>query len=220
LPLRRMGDGKAGWAVRTDRSRALSRSCILRGNSCQRADPGGHGVSAPTAESDARNREVAMATLTHVDAMGRAVMVDVGSKKPTRRRARAEGRVFFNTRAFRQLQENRLAKGDALGVARLAGIQAAKRTADWIPLCHSIPLEHLEVEIDLEPDDRSARVTAAASARWTTGVEMEALVAVSAACLALYDMAKAVDRAISIGEVRLLEKRGGRTGTWKRPSGR
>lgn len=157
-----------------------------------------------------------MPKLTHVDARGDAAMVDVGSKKATRRRARAEGRVSFNASAFRQLQENRLAKGDALSVARLAGIQAAKRTSEWIPLCHSVPLEHLEVTIVLEPESRTARVTALASARWVTGVEMEALVAVSAACLALYDMAKAVDRGISIGEVRLLEKEGGRSGKWKR----
>jgi cyclic pyranopterin phosphate synthase len=161
-----------------------------------------------------------MAKLTHVDAQGEAAMVDVGAKKPTRRRARAEGRVFFNARAFRQLQENRLAKGDALSVARLAGIQAAKRTAEWIPLCHTVPLDHLELTVRLEPDDRAARVSATASARWVTGVEMEALVAVSAACLALYDMAKAVDRGISIGEVRLLEKAGGRSGRWKRSSSR
>ena len=157
-----------------------------------------------------------MSKLTHVDAHGEAVMVDVGEKKATRRRARAEGRVSFNARAFRQLQENRLAKGDAMSVARLAGIQAAKRTAEWIPLCHTVPLDHLELTIELEPDERAARVTAVASARWATGVEMEALVAVSAACLALYDMAKAVDRSISIDQVRLLEKEGGRSGKWKR----
>ena len=143
-------------------------------------------------------------------------MVDVGSKRRTRRRAVAQGRVFFNREAFSRLQENRLSKGDALAVARLAGIQAAKRTDEWIPLCHAIPLEHLEIEIELEPDERSARVVAEASARWTTGVEMEALVAVSAACLTLYDMAKAVDRGIRIGELQLLQKSGGRSGTWKR----
>jgi cyclic pyranopterin phosphate synthase len=157
-----------------------------------------------------------MSKLTHIDTHGEAVMVDVGGKKATRRRACAEGRVSFNARAFRQLQENRLAKGDALAVARLAGIQAAKRTAEWIPLCHTVPLDHLELTIELEPDEQAARVTAVASARWATGVEMEALVAVSAACLALYDMAKAVDRSISIDQVRLLEKEGGRSGKWKR----
>lgn len=157
-----------------------------------------------------------MARLTHVDKSGKAVMVDVGDKQPTRRRAVAHGRVFFNQEAYDQLSENRLAKGDALAVARLAGLQAAKRTAEWIPLCHTIPLDHLGVEIELEPEGRSARVEATAAAHWTTGVEMEALVAVSAACLALYDMAKAVDRGIRIGEIELLSKEGGRSGAWNR----
>lgn len=143
-------------------------------------------------------------------------MVDVGSKRPSRRHAVARGRVTFNAEAFRRLRENRLAKGDAAAVARLAGIQAAKRTPEWIPLCHTVPLDHLDVTIDLDDDDRAAVVTASATARWTTGVEMEALVAVSAACLALYDMAKAVDRGIVISTIELLEKRGGRSGTWKR----
>lgn len=143
-------------------------------------------------------------------------MVDVGAKKATRRRATATGRVTFNRTAFRAFAESRLAKGDALAVARIAGIQAAKRTSEWIPLCHAVPLDHLEVQIDLLPDELAARVTASASARWATGVEMEALVAVAAACLALYDMAKALDRGISIGEIGLLEKSGGRSGTWRR----
>lgn len=159
-----------------------------------------------------------MARLSHVDRSGSARMVDVGAKRPTRRRAVASGRVLFNASAFRQLQQNRLAKGDALGVARLAGIQAAKRTAEWIPLCHVIALDHLEVEIELVEDERAAVVSASASARWSTGVEMEALVAVSAACLTLYDMAKAVDRGITIGEIRLDSKRGGRSRSWKRPA--
>ncbi len=142
-------------------------------------------------------------------------MVDVGSKPRTRRRAVAEGRVRFGPDAFRLLRENRLAKGDAIGVARLAGIQAAKRTGEWIPLCHPVPLEHVDVEVDLDGRAREAVVTASAAARWSTGVEMEALVAVSAACLALYDMAKAADRTITIVAIRLREKEGGRSGTWK-----
>jgi cyclic pyranopterin phosphate synthase len=143
-------------------------------------------------------------------------MVDVGEKAVTARRAVAEARVRFSEPAFLLLQEQRLAKGDALAVARLAGIQAGKRTAEWIPLCHAVPLDHLDVEIALDPASREARVTASAAARWTTGVEMEALVAVSAASLALYDMAKAVDRGIEIGGIRLLEKSGGRSGSWSR----
>jgi len=159
-----------------------------------------------------------MARLTHVDASGKARMVDVGAKRATRRIARARGWVRFNAAAFECLSENRLAKGDALAVARIAGIQAAKRTSDWIPLCHTIPLEHVEIEIELDAEDRAAIVTGTASARWTTGVEMEALVAVNAACLALYDMAKAVDRGIEIDRIILLEKRGGRSGHWRRRS--
>jgi cyclic pyranopterin phosphate synthase len=157
-----------------------------------------------------------MNEMSHLDGEGRARMVDVGEKEATRREAVARGRVQFNDEAFRRLKENRLAKGDAIAIARIAGIQAAKRTAEWIPLCHQIPLDHLEVEIALEDTGQAAVITARASARWTTGVEMEALVAVSAACLALYDMAKAVDRGITIGELRLLEKRGGKSGIWRR----
>jgi len=142
-------------------------------------------------------------------------MVDVGAKRVTRRRARAAGEVRFNAAAYAALRSNRLAKGDALAVARLAGLQAAKRTADWIPLCHVLPLDHLEVDIDLDDGRRVAVVRASASAHGRTGVEMEALVAVSAACLALYDMAKALDRGITIGEIRLLSKSGGRSGTYR-----
>jgi len=155
-----------------------------------------------------------MAKLSHLDDSGRARMVDVGAKTATARRAVARGAVRFNAAAYEQLRDNRLAKGDALSVARLAGIQAAKRTAEWVPLCHVVPLDHLAVEIELDDESRAAVVTATAAARWTTGVEMEALVAVSAACLSLYDMAKAVDRGIRIEEIRLLEKSGGRSGTW------
>lgn len=157
-----------------------------------------------------------MAKFTHMDDKGKAAMVDVGEKAPTRRRALAEGEVCFNDDAYLALRENRLAKGDAIGVARLAGIQACKRTQEWIPLCHAVPLDHVAVEVELIDERRSARVTAEARARWSTGVEMEALVAVTAACLALYDMAKAVDRSITIGGVRLLEKEGGRSGKWER----
>jgi cyclic pyranopterin phosphate synthase len=157
-----------------------------------------------------------VAKLTHTNDAGEARMVDVGEKETTLRRAVAGGRVHFNREAFECLRDNRLAKGDALAVARLAGIQAAKRTAEWVPLCHTVPLDHLDMKIELDPEERTAEVTATATARWTTGVEMEALVAVSAACLALYDMAKAVDRGIGIGEVRLLSKSGGRSGSWSR----
>lgn len=154
--------------------------------------------------------------LTHADSSGRARMVDVGAKRVTRRRAVAEGHVRMGAEAYRALKENRLAKGDALAVARIAGIQAAKRTADWIPLCHSVPLDDIAVEIALDDRACAAHVVATARARFTTGVEMEALVAVSAACLALYDMAKGIDRGIRIEGIALLEKSGGRSGTWRR----
>jgi len=157
-----------------------------------------------------------MAKFTHMDDRGKATMVDVGDKEPTKRRALAEGQVHFNEEAFLALRENRLAKGDAIAVARLAGIQACKRTPEWIPLCHGVPLDHVAVEVELLDQRRSARVTAETRARWSTGVEMEALVAVTAACLALYDMAKALDRGITIDGVRLLEKEGGRSGKWGR----
>ena len=161
-----------------------------------------------------------MTRLSHVDASGAAKMVDVSAKRPSRRRAVARGRVAFSAKAFARLRDNRLAKGDALVVARLAGIQAAKRTADWIPLCHNVPLDHLDVKIELDEENRSAVVTGEARARWTTGVEMEALVAVSAACLTLYDMAKSVDRGITIGEIQLLLKAGGKSGRWARRAAR
>jgi len=156
-----------------------------------------------------------MAKLTHVGAKGEARMVDVGAKRATRRRAVAEGRVRFSAGAFRRLAENRLVKGDAVAVARLAGIQAAKRTFDWVPLCHVVPLDGVEVDVELVSSTREAVVRSQATARHATGVEMEALVAVAACCLTLYDMTKAVDRGTVIGEIRLLEKSGGRSGTWR-----
>ena len=156
-----------------------------------------------------------MARLTHTDESGNAKMVDVGEKPATSRRAVAQGEVHFGAEAFQLLSENRLEKGDALGVARIAAIQAGKRTADWIPLCHQIPLDHLDVKIELQEPNKAV-VTGIAEARWPTGVEMEALVAVTSACLTLYDMAKAVDRSIRISDVHLLEKSGGRSGTLKK----
>jgi len=154
--------------------------------------------------------------LTHLDETGAVRMVDVSGKATTLRRAVAQGTVVFGAEAFGLLRANKLAKGDALAVARLAGIQAGKRTAEWIPLCHTVPLGRLDVVVELVARGRRARITATAEARYTTGVEMEALVAVSAAALALYDMAKGVDRSIVIEQIVLLEKSGGRSGTWRR----
>jgi cyclic pyranopterin phosphate synthase len=153
--------------------------------------------------------------LTHVDRDGRVRMVDVSSKPETTRVAVADALVSMSAVARRAIREKRVAKGDPLQTARLAGIQAAKRTSEWIPLCHPLPLS--AVHVDLRPVRRGYRVVARVTTVGRTGVEMEALVAVSAAALTLYDMLKAVDRAIVIGPVSLAEKRGGRSGTYRRP---
>ncbi len=155
-------------------------------------------------------------SVLHVDARGRARMVDVGAKRVTRRVAVARGVVAVNRTAFAALASGRLAKGDALAVARLAGIQAAKRTSEIVPLCHPLALESVEVDVVLDATRREAVVTATARITGKTGVEMEALTAASAACLALYDMIKALDRSASIREIVLVEKTGGRSGAYRR----
>jgi cyclic pyranopterin phosphate synthase len=157
-----------------------------------------------------------MSDLTHIDAEGRARMVDVGEKAETARTASAEGFIRMTLETLDAIAQNALSKGDALAAARLAGIMAAKRTAELIPLCHPIALT--DVGVDLE-EDRSLpglHVTAWASTRGRTGVEMEALAAVTVALLTIYDMAKALDRGMEISGVRVTEKRGGRSGDWKR----
>jgi cyclic pyranopterin phosphate synthase len=155
-------------------------------------------------------------SVLHFDARGRARMVDVGSKATTRRKAVARGRVRLGPSAFRALAEGKLSKGDALAVARLAGILAAKKTSEIVPLAHPIGLEAVSVDCDLDASNREVVVTATASTAARTGVEMEALTAVAGACLAIYDMAKALDRAIEIREIVLIEKTGGRSGTFRR----
>jgi cyclic pyranopterin phosphate synthase len=152
----------------------------------------------------------------HLDSRGRARMVDVGAKSSTRRVATARGTVTMGRAAFRALESGKLAKGDALAVARLAGIQAAKKTSEIIPLCHPLALESVEVDATLEPERLAALVTATVRITGKTGVEMEALTAVAAACLTLYDMIKALDRGAVIGEILLLEKKGGRSGPYRR----
>jgi cyclic pyranopterin phosphate synthase len=145
-----------------------------------------------------------MDELTHVDDAGRARMVDVGQKTPQRRTARAEGSISLAADTLRLIRENRMKKGDVLAVAQVAGIQAAKRTAELIPLCHTLALEKVDVQLSLGDEG----VTAVSEVRCTgkTGVEMEALTAVSVALLAVYDMCKAVDAGMRIGEIRLIEK--------------
>jgi len=156
--------------------------------------------------------------LTHIDEHGAARMVDVGGKAVTRRKALARGQVRMSAEALRLVREGSK-KGDVLQVARIAGIQGAKRTADLIPLCHPLPLD--SVVLDLQIDDAAGAVvvTATAATSGRTGVEMEALTAVSVACLTVYDMVKAVDKAMVIDQVLLLEKEGGRSGHWIREEG-
>ena len=154
-------------------------------------------------------------TLTHIDESGAARMVDVSAKAVTAREATAEGHIDMLPATLAAIRDGLVKKGDVLSVARIAGIMAAKRTADLIPLCHPLPLSGVEVALDL--DDTGVRVTATARTTHTTGVEMEALSAVSVALLTIYDMAKAIDRGMVIGGVRLLAKSGGRSGDWRAP---
>lgn len=154
--------------------------------------------------------------LTHVDADGEARMVDVSAKDVTRREAEAGGRVELSPETVQALARNRIQKGDAFSVARLAGIQAAKRTAEWIPLCHSIALDQVTVALELDEVHCGVNIRATVRARAVTGVEMEALVAVSAAALALYDMVKSIDREALIGPLGVIRKTGGRRGPFQR----
>ena len=152
--------------------------------------------------------------LTHVDASGRARMVDITSKVSTFRVARAEALVEMNRSTVRLLRGGKLPKGNPLETVRIAGIQAAKKTAELIPLCHPLLLAHVDVSIDMTA--RGARIEATASTKGETGVEMEALTAATVAALTLYDMCKAVEKGITIGKIRLLEKTGGKSGRWIR----
>lgn len=152
--------------------------------------------------------------LTHLDEKGAARMVDVGDKAPTRRVAKARGRVRLSPATLDQIAQGGLPKGDALAVARVAGIMAAKRTPELIPLCHPLPLSSVTVDFTLEPD--GVLIEAVVSTTAPTGVEMEALTAVSVAALALYDMVKSVEKAASIEKVWLQEKSGGKSGPYHR----
>ncbi|MHB1360555.1 MAG: cyclic pyranopterin monophosphate synthase MoaC [Rhodocyclaceae bacterium] len=152
--------------------------------------------------------------LTHFDPAGQAHMVDVGAKAETARRARASGRIRMQPATFALIESGSAKKGDVLGVARIAAIQAAKRTADLIPLCHPIPLTRVAVEFELDAANARVTCTTTAETFGRTGVEMEALTACSAGLLTIYDMCKAVDRGMVIEETRLLEKSGGKSGHW------
>ena len=156
-----------------------------------------------------------MSELTHIDSQGNARMVEVGDKQPTARQAVAEGFIQLGKPAFDAITHGRVKKGDVLAIAQLAGIAAAKRTSDLIPLCHPVPLTGVKVELQALPDQR-IRAWARVRCTWVTGVEMEALTAVMAALLSVYDTVKAIDKGPQIGPIRLLEKRGGQSGEWLR----
>lgn len=157
-----------------------------------------------------------MKKLTHADADGRARMVDVSAKDTTARTARAEGAISMTGETLRAIEQNLLAKGDVISVARIAGIMAAKRCAELIPLCHTLPISDVGVDIEVDKSLPGLRVSAWASTVAQTGVEMEALTATSIALLTIYDMAKAMDRTMEISSVRLVEKHGGKSGSWDR----
>lgn len=155
--------------------------------------------------------------LTHLDDQGRARMVDVGHKPATRRSAVAAGAIRMKPETLAAIRQNAVEKGDVLTVAQIAGVSAAKNTADWIPLCHPLQIDAIDVSLTLDSDLPGVRVEARVALTGRTGAEMEALVAVSAALLTVYDMCKAADRGMEVERIVLVEKSGGQTGTWRRP---
>ena len=152
--------------------------------------------------------------LNHFDAAGNAVMVDVGGKNLSERIAVSSGKIFVGGEVFAAISSGSAKKGDVLGVARIAGIMAAKKTADVIPLCHPLPLNHCAVDFELLPEESVVKVVATVKTTWATGVEMEALHAVSVALLTIYDMCKAIDKSMILGDIRLERKSGGKSGTF------
>ena len=157
-----------------------------------------------------------MAELSHADSTGQARMVDVSEKPVTARYARATGIIRMKPETLDAIRRTSLVKGDVLSVARVAGVLAAKRTAELIPLCHSLPLSDIQVELTLDDALPGVRCEATARTSAQTGVEMEAITAVAVSLVTVYDMAKAIDREMSIGDITLQEKSGGRSGSWKR----
>ncbi len=156
------------------------------------------------------------ASLTHVDERGRARMVDVSAKPLSARTAVAAGRVLLGAEAFAALRDHRIRKGDALSVAQVAGVLAAKQTSRLIPLCHDVLLQTVELEFELDERDAAVEIRAVAKTEGSTGVEMEALTAVSVAALTVYDMCKSVSKEIAITDIRLLAKTGGQSGDYRR----
>jgi cyclic pyranopterin monophosphate synthase len=155
-----------------------------------------------------------MSDLTHIDAQGNAVMVDVTAKDETERVATATGSVLMQAETLRAITGAEIKKGDVLSIAQLAGIMGAKRTADLIPLCHPLALTSSKVELTVDTDRNAVDITATCKITGKTGVEMEALTAVSVAALTIYDMCKAIDRGMQIADIRLIHKSGGKSGTY------
>lgn len=164
--------------------------------------------------SESMSQSAEPSTLTHLDAQGQAQMVDVSDKTQTVRQAVAGGKVRMSQETFAAIAAGNTPKGDVLGTARLAGIMAAKQTANLIPLCHPLPIQKVEVQIFPEPELPGYRIEATVKIKAETGVEMEALTAVSVAALTLYDMAKALEKSICIEEIRLIRKTGGKSGDY------
>lgn len=160
-----------------------------------------------------------MSKLTHFNEAGEAHMVDIGEKDITNRRAVVKGRITMQAETLDLIKQGKHKKGDVLGIARTAGIMATKRTADLIPLCHPLALTHVSVDFEMDGASNSIECTVATETQGQTGVEMEALTGTQIALLTIYDMCKAVDRGMVIGEVRLIEKAGGKSGHWQRDGG-
>jgi cyclic pyranopterin phosphate synthase len=160
-----------------------------------------------------------MGKLTHFDKEGRARMVDVGSKPVTQRVAIAGGRVVMKPETLQRIRDRKMEKGDVLGIARVAGIMAAKRTGEIIPLCHPLTIDGVEIDFESDVGRSEIKIKAKVKSSGKTGVEMEALMATAAAALTIYDMCKAVDRGMKIAEIMLLRKSGGKSGTFIRPPG-
>jgi len=154
--------------------------------------------------------------LSHVDKSGNARMVDVSEKKLTEREAVASGKVFLKPETISLIADGKVPKGDVLSTARIAGIMAAKRTQELIPMCHNIPLDAVKLELEPDMDNKCIKIMATVKCNWKTGVEMEALTAVSVAALTVYDMCKAVDKDMVIGEIMLIKKTGGKSGDYNR----
>ena len=155
-----------------------------------------------------------MKKLSHINDKGEANMVDINNKKESKREATATGSIILSKKAINEIKKEKISKGNVLNTARIAGIMAAKKTSDLIPLCHPIPVEAIKIDFDIE--DNNINVFAVVSTTNKTGVEMEALIAVNIACLTIYDMVKSIDKHAKINSVKLISKSGGKSGDWKR----